>query len=161
MHTFGELLRGFRRREDLSQETLADKLGVHRNSISDWERDEYLPRTRQMVLDLSEALGVNQTEADHLLRAAEYPLAYQTQERIAPYLPEFHSESWPEEDSAEIEKNIFVARKDELAQLKDFLAGVLKDQQGRVVFVNGEPGSGKATLSTARVSQLLRMCFCW
>ena len=146
MNTFGELLRGFRRRQGLTQDTLADLLGVHRNSISDWERDAYLPRNRQMVMDLSEALGVNDTDTDQLLRAAEYPLEYQAREGIFPDFSDIPHEPWPEEDPAEIEKNVFVAREDELAQLEDFLADVLHDQQGRVVFVNGEPGSGKTAL---------------
>ena len=51
-----------------------------------------------------------------------------------------------EEEPDEIEKNVFVAREDELAQLDHFLTDVLNNRQGRVVFVKGEPGSGKTAL---------------
>ena len=46
----------------------------------------------------------------------------------------------------EVQKSVFVAREDELAQLNYFLADVLDNQQGGVVFVKGEPGSGKTAL---------------
>jgi transcriptional regulator with XRE-family HTH domain len=147
VYTFGELLKRIRRREGLTQETLADKLGVHRNSISDWERNAYLPRARQMVLDLSEALGLNQTDTDRLLRAVGYPLEFNTQGSIDPNLTVFPLDSIPDEEPVEVEKSVFVAREDELAQLDHFLADVLKDQRGRVVFVNGEAGCGKTALA--------------
>ncbi len=146
MHSFGDLLKGFRRREGLTQETLADQLGVHRNSISDWERNAYLPRTRQMVLDLSEALDLGREDTNQMLYAAEYPLVPDTQESIDTSLAIPHFDPVAEEESDEIEKNVFVAREDELAQLDDFLTDILKDRQGRVVFVQGEPGSGKTAL---------------
>jgi len=146
VYTFGELLRGFRRREGLSQETLADKLGVHRNSISDWERNSYLPRTRQMVLDLSQALDLEPTDTDQLLRAAEYPAEYNTRGSLDPLLAALQSESGPEEEPVEIKKNVFVAREDELARLNRLLANVLTNRQGCVAFVKGEAGSGKTAL---------------
>ena len=152
MYTFGELLRGFRRREGLSQETLADKLGVHRNSISDWERNAYLPRTRQMVLDLSEALGLESKESNQLLYAAEYPLESEQPVNNDALLTESPFDLAPVIEPAAVEKGVFVAREDELNLLNRFLAEVLKDRQGRVVFVNGEAGSGK----TALVQE-----FCW
>jgi transcriptional regulator with XRE-family HTH domain len=73
MYAFGELLRGFRQREGMTQRELADRLGVHRRTVSDWERSEYLPRTREMVLDLAETLGLSHADTDRLLIAAEYP----------------------------------------------------------------------------------------
>lgn len=146
MHTFGDLLRGFRRREGLSQETLADTLGVHRNSISDWERDQYLPRTRQMVLDLSEALNLDQSDTDRLLRAAEYPLEYNNLGGIASLFTGSHGSTEPEEERNEVEKSVFVDRENELAQLNQLLTDVLKKRQGCVAFVKGEAGSGKTAL---------------
>ena len=76
MYVFGELLKGFRQREGLTQQELAVRLGVHRRSISDWERSAYLPGTREMVLDLAEALGLSPADTDHLLIAAQYLAEY-------------------------------------------------------------------------------------
>ena len=73
MYVFGELLRGFRQRNGMTQRDLADHLGVHRNSISDWERSVYLPDTPEMVRDLADALTLSQAETDQLLQAAHYP----------------------------------------------------------------------------------------
>lgn len=75
MYTFAERLRGFRTREDrkLTQQALADKLGASRRTISDWERGLYLPKTREMALDLAEALGLSPTDTNLLLVAAQYP----------------------------------------------------------------------------------------
>ena len=64
----------------MTQRELANKLGVHRNSISDWERAQYLPDTREMVLDLAGALGLYQADTDRLLRAAQFSLEYHTTE---------------------------------------------------------------------------------
>jgi hypothetical protein len=50
-----------------------------------------------------------------------------------------------EEEPAEIERPVFVARERELAQLDGFLDLALAGQ-GRVVFVTGEAGSGKTAL---------------
>lgn len=41
--SFGEILKIFRKRRRLSQQALADLLGVHRNTISIWERGDFLP----------------------------------------------------------------------------------------------------------------------
>ncbi len=40
---FGEVLKSFRKRKRLSQQALAERLGVHRNTISIWERGDFLP----------------------------------------------------------------------------------------------------------------------
>ncbi len=44
---FGSSLAGARRRSGLSQEAVAEKLGVSRQTISKWETDETLPDLRQ------------------------------------------------------------------------------------------------------------------
>jgi len=151
MYAFGELLKGFRQREGLTQRQLADNLGVHRNSISDWERSAYLPGTREMVLDLAQALSLNQADTDQLLRAAQYPAARDEQGTHDPTFPTPSPRTtFPiaetVTESLEVERSVFVAREDELAQLDRFLTDVLNDQQGRVVFVTGEAGSGKSAL---------------
>ena len=56
--TLGERISGFRRRQGLSQEALAEKLGVSRQSVSKWERNESLPETDKLPL-LAQALGIS------------------------------------------------------------------------------------------------------
>lgn len=66
---FGELLVRFRKRQHLSQEALAVLLGTHRNTISLWERGDYLPDTLTMVLELIRVLSLSEDEANLLLEA--------------------------------------------------------------------------------------------
>ena len=42
--TIGENIRNFRKKNDLTQEDLADRLGVTYQSISRWEKRRDLPR---------------------------------------------------------------------------------------------------------------------
>lgn len=56
--TLGERISAFRRRQGLSQEALAEKLGVSRQSVSKWERNESLPETDKLPL-LAQALGIS------------------------------------------------------------------------------------------------------
>ncbi len=51
----------------------------------------------------------------------------------------------PEEAPAEVEKEVFVTRERELAQLERYLASA-RAGQGQVVFVTGDPGRGKTAL---------------
>ncbi|MBI1879531.1 MAG: ATP-binding protein [Chloroflexi bacterium] len=52
----------------------------------------------------------------------------------------------PDEEPTEVERSVFVAREDELVQLNRYLTDMLTEQQGLVVFVTGEAGSGKTAL---------------
>lgn len=58
--TLGEKIRTYRLRANLNQSDLADKVGVHLNTISKWERDE---TTEEMPISslrkLAEALEVS------------------------------------------------------------------------------------------------------
>src|SRR5437667_8569878 len=75
--TFGELLRGFRRRKNLKQLALAYKLGKQtRSSIDAWERGLYLPETPETVLAIAEVLSLTEHETDALLLAARYAPRY-------------------------------------------------------------------------------------
>ena len=56
--TFGQTLRRLRKKAGLTQEELADKLGVHERRIRRWELDEGMPRTEE-VKKLAEALSVS------------------------------------------------------------------------------------------------------
>jgi tetratricopeptide (TPR) repeat protein/transcriptional regulator with XRE-family HTH domain len=81
--TFAELLRSFRQRASLDQAGLAASLGVHVNTIGGWERGLYRPRERELVLRLAEDLSLAPAETDQLLRAADFPTAYDTPHPLA------------------------------------------------------------------------------
>ena len=55
--TFGEKLQRLRQRAGMSQDALAEKLGVSRQAVSRWERDETMPETDK-VIALAELFGV-------------------------------------------------------------------------------------------------------
>ena len=61
--TIGENIRNFRRKNDLTQEALADRLGVTYQSISRWENGTTYPDL-ELIPAISEVLGVT---ADELL----------------------------------------------------------------------------------------------
>jgi len=62
--TFGEKLQRLRSREGLSQDRLAELLGVTRQAISKWERDETMPEAEKIVR-ISDCFGVT---TDYLLK---------------------------------------------------------------------------------------------
>lgn len=68
--SFGELLRAFRKRRLLTQQDLAIKLSLHRNTIGTWEQGEFLPASRGMVLELARQLSLNEHETSQLLEAS-------------------------------------------------------------------------------------------
>lgn len=68
--SFGELLKRLRRRQRLTQAQLATKLGVHRNTIGFWERGDFLPDTKSMVLELARLLQLSEPETRQLLEAS-------------------------------------------------------------------------------------------
>lgn len=63
---FSEKLIGLRRREGLSQERLADRLGVTRQSVSKWEGGAAMPELEKLIA-LSELFGVS---VDYLIKEA-------------------------------------------------------------------------------------------
>ncbi len=71
MFVFGELLRGFRSREGLSQQQLADSIGVGRSTIINWEKSYYLPRNLNQVHKIAEVLNLSPEDTDRLLAAAD------------------------------------------------------------------------------------------
>nr|WP_326183852.1 helix-turn-helix transcriptional regulator [uncultured Oscillibacter sp.] len=62
--TFGERVQGLRQKAGLSQDALAEQLGVSRQAVSRWERDETMPETDKVVA-LANLFGVT---TDYLLR---------------------------------------------------------------------------------------------
>lgn len=77
--TMGQRLLALRTRAGLSQEALAEQLGVSRQSISKWETDGSIPDLDKLVR-LSEIFGVT---LDELVKGASAPEAA-TQEDTAP-----------------------------------------------------------------------------
>lgn len=69
--TTGEKIKSLRKKQNLSQEQLADRLGLSRQAVSRWETDNAVPET-DMIVRLSEIFGVS---TDYLLKedAAEPP----------------------------------------------------------------------------------------
>lgn len=67
--SFGDLLRLFRQRKKLSQQLLARKIEVHRNSISLWERDMERPETFSTLLHLATVLALDEEEKRALIEA--------------------------------------------------------------------------------------------
>lgn len=66
---FGELLRRYRAGEELTQQVLANLIGVTRNTIRDWEQGKRVP-SREKVLALADALHIPSNELEIFLQAA-------------------------------------------------------------------------------------------
>ncbi len=56
--TFGEKVKDARKKLNMSQDDLAAKMEVSRRTITSWETDKALPRTRKVYEGLAEALQV-------------------------------------------------------------------------------------------------------
>src|SRR5689334_13543974 len=67
--SFGELLQRFRKRTQLTQQALAERIGAHRSTISFWERGEYVPETLTTVLELARVLHLREDEERLLVEA--------------------------------------------------------------------------------------------
>lgn len=67
---FGELLKGFRIRKYLTQQQLAEAVGVHRNAVGRWERGDFLPASRGMILELARKLYLDDHETRQLLETS-------------------------------------------------------------------------------------------
>lgn len=68
--SFGSVLRAFRTRGQLTQHQLAAQLGVRRNTLGSWERGDFLPQSRGVVLELARCLHLNDHETRQLLEAS-------------------------------------------------------------------------------------------
>jgi transcriptional regulator with XRE-family HTH domain len=74
MDAFGLTLKRFRMAQGITQELLADLMGVSRNTIVNWETRT--PPSRENVLKLAEVLYLDDSEKDELLSAAGYSPTY-------------------------------------------------------------------------------------
>src|SRR5579875_2414311 len=68
--TFGDLLKALRKQKRLTQQELADRLGVHRNTIGSWERGDFLPESKTLVLELAHQLQLDAHDTRLLLEAS-------------------------------------------------------------------------------------------
>lgn len=68
--TFGDVLKARRKQKRLTQRQLAERLGVHYNTIWAWERGDYLPETKGMVLELARQLALDDGETRQLLESS-------------------------------------------------------------------------------------------
>ncbi len=68
--SFGDLLQKLRTRKKVNQKVLAEKLGVHRNTVGAWERGDCLPDTRVVILELAKQLRLDTHETRALLEAS-------------------------------------------------------------------------------------------
>lgn len=68
--SFGALLKSFRVRQHLAQQQLAEAVGVHRNAIGRWERGEFLPKSKAIVLELARCLHLSDHETRQFLEAS-------------------------------------------------------------------------------------------
>jgi len=68
--SFSDVLKAIRKQKKITQRQLAEKLGVHYNTVSMWERGNYLPESKGIVLTLAKELGLNERETRQLLEAS-------------------------------------------------------------------------------------------
>ncbi len=75
LFAFGELLKVFRKSKGISQQEIARKLDVHRNTLVKWERGDCLPESKTIVLELARQLQLDQHQTRQLLEASLTALA--------------------------------------------------------------------------------------
>jgi len=72
---FGVQLKAWRVRCHLTQQQLAEAIGVHRHAIGRWERGDFLPASKAIVLELAKHLRLGEQETRDLLEASLTALA--------------------------------------------------------------------------------------
>ena len=68
-------------------------MGVHRNTIVGWEQGSYLPKTRPRVLELAQALHLNEQDTEHLLHAS-FLSTFEEQQTSATITPSQPAQLW-------------------------------------------------------------------
>ena len=134
--SLGNSLHEARRKSGLSQEAVAEKLGVSRQTVSKWELDETLPDIRQskrlatlygMTLDELIDFDAEQEQIDwNRVWSKKYPVlaAYRQRVRVEDYAPAIAALL------GRLEAEYGYSRLDACLVLKDILANVWK-QRGR------------------------------
>lgn len=67
---FGTLLKAYRKRQRLTQQHLADALGMHRHAVGRWEQGDFLPASKTIVLEIARQLRLDGQETRALLEAS-------------------------------------------------------------------------------------------
>lgn len=128
MNEFGNYLYALRRKKGMTQQELADELGVTNKAVSNWETGETFPETKQLV-PLADIFGVS---VDDLLRGRENestpsdPEPKQDEQRPLPkkeeiiekYLPEW----WKKKFAVLISVGVALVLAGVIAVLSFFLA---------------------------------------
>jgi tetratricopeptide (TPR) repeat protein/transcriptional regulator with XRE-family HTH domain len=70
MSSFGALLKAFRKRRLLTQQQLAEAIGIHRSAIIRWEQGDFLPASKSIVLELARHLHLDDQEIRYFLEAS-------------------------------------------------------------------------------------------
>ena len=73
--SFGAQLKAYRKRRRLTQQQLAEAIGVHRSAIIRWEQGDFLPASRALVLELARHLHLDEQETRQFLEASLTALA--------------------------------------------------------------------------------------
>lgn len=123
---FAGLLIGYRGRAGFTQQELANKIGVHRRTVDNWETYASRPQSRGQVLRLADELILSNEERKELVKAAGFSV-----------------ERWPTEVwTAPLSRNIhFTGRDDILQSLHRLLIS------GTVTALGGLGGIGKTSLA--------------
>ncbi len=70
LSTFSDLLKAFRKQRKITQQELASRLGIHRNTIGMWENGSFLPESKTIVLELARQLHLDAYDMRRLLEAS-------------------------------------------------------------------------------------------
>ncbi len=68
--SFGVQIKTFRKRHHLTQQRLAEAIGVHRSTLINWEQGSFLPTSKTMVLELARHLSLDKQETWQFLEAS-------------------------------------------------------------------------------------------
>lgn len=68
--SFGALLQSFRKRVHLTQQELAEAIGINRRTLIRWEQGDFLPESKTLLLDLARHLKLGDQESRRLLEAS-------------------------------------------------------------------------------------------
>src|SRR5581483_5471661 len=68
--SFGILLKTFRKQRGLTQQALAQALGMNRRTLVRWEQGDYLPESKALVLELARCLKLDDQQTRQLLEAS-------------------------------------------------------------------------------------------
>lgn len=125
---FGDLLKALRKQKKVSQQDLAAKLNVHRNTIGAWERGDRLPDSKGIVLELAHQLRLDEQATRRLLEASLLSISPRWS---VPYL----------------RNAFFRGRHEILEQLENHLSPDLPSVALRCCTLSGLAGVGKTQLA--------------